>query len=68
MTRRALRSLARAVHLVIALALATYLYVPLSVPTGPLRALLMYAGVPLATLSGLYLWQQARVHRWVVRP
>ena len=66
--RSALRRLVRIVHLVLALALATYVYVPPSVPTGPLRDLLMYAGVPLATLSGLYLWQQARVHRWYARP
>jgi hypothetical protein len=64
MTPSSVRKLVRTVHLVVAVALGTYVYVPPSVPTGLLRDALMYVGVPLATLSGLYLWQQARVRRW----
>jgi hypothetical protein len=67
MTRSALRNLVRAGHLVLAVALGTYVYVPPSVPTGLLRETLMYVGVPLAAISGLYLWKQARVHRLVAR-
>jgi hypothetical protein len=67
MTRSALRDLVRAGHLVLAVALGTYVYVPPSVPTGLLRETLMYVGVPLAAISGLYLWKQARVHRLVAR-
>ncbi|OLT12374.1 hypothetical protein BJF78_03910 [Pseudonocardia sp. CNS-139] len=46
-------------------ALATFAYPPPSAAPGAgLRIFLMSAGVPLATPSGLSLWQQARVHRW----
>jgi hypothetical protein len=67
MTRSALRNLVRTVHLVLAVALGAYVYVPPTVPTGVLREALMYVGVPLAAISGLYLWKQARVHRLVAR-
>jgi thiosulfate reductase cytochrome b subunit len=32
-----------------------------------LREALMYVGIPLAAITGLYLWKQARVHRLVAR-
>lgn len=66
MTRRRLRVLVRMLHLVLAIAIGIHVYLPPSVGIG-LREALMYAGIPLAVVSGGYLWQQARVHRWLAR-
>jgi thiosulfate reductase cytochrome b subunit len=58
----------RWLHLVVGLALGTYDYLPTYVPGQPLLHLvLMVAGVPLVTLSGIVLWKQAALRRLVAR-
>ncbi|MEN3263273.1 hypothetical protein [Pseudonocardia sp.] len=66
MMRSQLRTFVRYGHIALAVAIGAYVYVPPSWPTG-LREFLMFAGIPLASLSGAYLWQQGRIHRWIGR-
>ena len=61
---RTARTIARITHLAVALLLGTMVYAPASV-TEPLRPILMYAAVPMATLSGLFLWKQMLFARWL---
>lgn len=56
------RTTARAVHLVAALALGAFVYAPVEY-VEPVRLLLQVLVVPAATLTGLFLWQQAAVRR-----
>ena len=56
------RTVARAVHLVAALVLGAFVYAPAPY-VEPLRLLLQVVVVPAATLTGLFLWQQAAVRR-----
>jgi hypothetical protein len=55
MKRSPLRKFVRYGHVALAVAIGAYVYVPPSWPTG-LREFLMFAGIPLASLSGAYLW------------
>lgn len=56
------RAAARAVHLVAAFALGAFVYAPAEY-VEPVRLLLQVVVVPAATLTGLFLWQQAAVRR-----
>lgn len=63
---RSRRSTARLVHLVAAAALGAFVYAP-SELVEPARLLLQVVVVPAATLTGLYLWKQAAIRRFVRR-
>jgi hypothetical protein len=54
----------RTVHLVLAIALGLLVYLPTSW-SAELKLALMVVGVPLATASGILLWQQGRITRWI---
>ncbi|MFC7625460.1 hypothetical protein [Microlunatus sp. GCM10028923] len=54
----------RTVHLLVAAALGCYVYLP-PAWTGGLRLALMIIGVPLTVITGLALWQHARVRGWL---
>jgi hypothetical protein len=56
----------RIVHLTVGLALGLLVYLPASM-SGGLKTVLMLAGLPLAVLSGVWLWQQGRIRRWLGR-
>lgn len=56
----------RIVHLAVGVALGLLVYLPTSL-AGGLKAALMVAGLPLAVLSGIWLWQQGRIRRWLTR-
>lgn len=59
-----LRTALRWAHIGEAAFLAAYLYSPLR--TDPVwTAIAQYVVFPLASLSGLWMWQQARVGRWI---
>ncbi len=62
-TRQAIRVL----HLAIGVALGLLVYLPVSW-SGGLKTVLMVAGLPLAVLSGVLLWQQGRLRRLLGRP
>ncbi|NYE72653.1 hypothetical protein [Microlunatus parietis] len=64
MDRRRQRMALRTLHLVLAVALGCYVYLP-PAWTGGLRTALMIIGVPLTVITGLALWQHARVRRWL---
>jgi hypothetical protein len=58
-----LRTLLRWAHIGEAAFLAVYLYSPLR--TDPIWTdVAQFVVFPLATLSGLWMWQQARIARW----
>lgn len=61
-----MRTAVRAVHIGLAVAVGTYVYLPPALSTG-LRDVLMVVVFPLVVLSGGYLWQQARIHRVLAR-
>ncbi|NED99183.1 hypothetical protein [Phytoactinopolyspora halotolerans] len=61
-TPRMQRNASRTVHLVVAATLGTYVYAPDHIADG-LRPFLMFVGIPLAVLTGLFLWKQAWFRR-----
>lgn len=63
------RTIVRAVHLLVGLALGTYVYLPLHLEDARegLRLVLMFVGVPLVTVTGLWLWKGAALRRRVRR-
>ncbi len=66
MSPASLRSTLRWFHIGVALVLGTYIYSPLR--TDPLWTDIVRFGViPLATLTGLWLWKQGRIAR-LLRP
>lgn len=63
-----LRLVLRTLHLVVGAVLATYVYLPDTVPGHEgVRWALMLVGVPLVTLSGLVIWKQAALRRLIAR-
>lgn len=64
MSSASLRRVVRLLHLAAACALGTYLYSPLIDATWAARVLQL--GVfPAMAVSGLVMWQQARLRRWL---
>jgi hypothetical protein len=64
MSSASLRRVVRLLHVAAACALGTYLYSPLIDATWAARVL--QVGVfPAMALSGLVMWQQARLRRWL---
>ena len=64
MSSASLRRVVRLLHVAAACALGTYLYSPLIDATWAARAL--QVGVfPAMAVSGLVMWQQARLRRWL---
>jgi hypothetical protein len=64
MSSASLRRAVRFLHIAAACALGTYLYSPLIDATWAARVLQI--GVfPAMALSGVVMWQQARLRRWV---
>ncbi|QIK73653.1 hypothetical protein G7070_17020 [Propioniciclava coleopterorum] len=61
-TPRTVRTLLRFLHLALGACVAASLYLPLAW-VSPLRPALGIAVVPLVVLTGLALWQQARLRR-----
>jgi hypothetical protein len=62
------RLVLRTVHLVIGVVLATYVYLPATMPGHEvIRWALMVVGVPLVTVTGLVIWKQAAVRRLLAR-
>lgn len=60
------RLVSRWIHLVAAAVLGTYVYAPVEL-VEPFRLWLQIVVIPLAGVSGLLLWQQARIRRWWTR-
>ncbi|WP_129666792.1 hypothetical protein [Phytoactinopolyspora endophytica] len=61
-TPRAQRNASRTIHFIVAATLGTYVYAPEHV-SDPLRPFLMFVGIPLAVLTGTFLWKQALFRR-----
>lgn len=59
------KTILRLVHLVSGMTLAAYVYIPpqLDVLTAPLRLALAYVGVPLVSLTGVWMWKGTAVKR-----
>ncbi|WP_170304525.1 hypothetical protein [Microlunatus speluncae] len=62
----ALRRAVRLAHVGLGAALGLLVYLPVAL-SGGLKIFLMAVGLPLAVLSGLWLWQQGRIRRWFGR-
>lgn len=60
MKPRHLRTTSRTIHLIVALVIGTYVYAPDHVTDG-MRPILMFVVIPLATLTGVFMWQQAAI-------
>ncbi len=58
------RDIQRATHLVAALVLVLYVYIPLgSAPL--LTAVVQFAVLPLLAVTGLLMWQWTRLRKWL---
>lgn len=66
MTPRTARTLLRILHLLLGAALAMMVYAP-ATWTDPLRLVLGTVVVPIVVLTGLAMWQQARLRRLLAR-
>lgn len=64
MSAKRLRDGLRLLHLVGSGFLGFVVYAPIEEATG-LRPVVQFVVFPLMALSGLWLWQQARVRRWL---
>lgn len=64
MTGRTLRTLSRALHLVGSALIGAFVYSPLG-DLAWFTALMQFGVIPLLALSGVVMWQQARVQRWL---
>lgn len=62
MTPTRARTLMRTVHITLGLCLGAFVYLP-TAWTDPLKAVLGLAIVPLVVVSGVAMWQQARLRR-----
>ena len=60
---RTQRTVSRVLHLLAAAALGAFVYAPADL-VEPARLVLQVLVVPAATVTGLFLWQQARWQRW----
>ncbi len=56
------RTLSRALHLIGAGLIGTFVYAPASVSDN-LQPVIAFAVIPVLTASGLFLWQQARIRQ-----
>jgi hypothetical protein len=64
MSNKQIRDIQRAVHLLTALSVVLYIYLPVgSVPL--LATLEKLAVLPLLALTGLLMWQWTRLRRWL---
>lgn len=63
MTRRQFRTMTRAIHLIAAAVAAFVVYAPAVVSADTARTVLAFVVIPLLSLSGLVVWQQARLRR-----
>lgn len=66
MAPRITRLVVRTVHLTVALLMGTYVYAPAHVAEG-LRPTLMFAAVPIATVTGVAMWKQGTIRRLLRR-
>ncbi|MEO1715858.1 MAG: hypothetical protein AAFR76_01990 [Planctomycetota bacterium] len=66
MTGKSFRTAVRAGHIVLSLVLGTYLYSPWS-ENPAFTAITLYVVFPLMALSGVALWKQAIIMRWIKR-
>lgn len=64
MKPRHVRTTSRTIHLIVALVIGTYVYAPDHVTDG-MRPLMMFAVIPLATLTGLFMWRQAAIRSFL---
>ncbi len=64
MTPIKLRQTLRWIHIVGGLIVGTYLYAPWSADPA-FTAVTLYGVVPLLGLSGIAMWQQGRISRWM---
>jgi hypothetical protein len=60
------RGILRVVHLVLSGMLGVYIYAPPE-ETGDLRLICQLVLFPALLVTGLWMWQQARVNRWLRR-
>ncbi len=60
------RNILRVVHLVLSFMLGVYIYAPPE-ETGDLRLICQVVLFPALTATGLWMWQQVRVNRWLRR-
>ena len=66
MTPVALRSLLRWMHIAAGLLIGAYVYSPLN-EIAAMRDALMYVVLPFLALSGLVMWQQGPIRRFLTR-
>lgn len=57
------RTISRAIHIVVGIVLAAYVYVPAGALSDVTRIVLMWVGIPVVVLSGSWLWKGAAVRR-----
>jgi len=64
MSQRQVRNILRVIHLVAAFLIGMYVYSPLGAePAFTMAARIVL--VPLLLITGLWMWQQARVRKWL---
>jgi hypothetical protein len=61
------RTLSRALHLVGAGLIGTFVYAPPSVSAG-MQPVIAFVVIPVLAVSGLFIWQQARITRFLRKP
>lgn len=66
MTPRNVRITLRTIHVAVALLIGTYVYAPDHVTDG-MRPIMMFAVIPVATLTGVCLWKQAAIRSYLSR-
>lgn len=59
------RTISRAIHIVVGIVLAAFVYLPSGALSDATRVALMWAGVPIVGLSGTWLWKGATVQRLI---
>jgi hypothetical protein len=64
MTGASLRALMRALHLIGSALIGTFIYSPLS-DVAWFAYLIQFGVIPLLSLSGIVMWQQGRIQRWL---
>lgn len=66
LSNRKIRQLARGVHLIVGVSLILYFYSPLGGSVN-FKHYLTIIAIPLVSLSGLVLWQQSKLIKWLVK-
>jgi hypothetical protein len=59
------RNFLRYLHIAIAVLIAGYLYSPSLQTNAAYAMLVQYGAFPLVAVSGLVMWQQSRIRKWV---